>query len=229
MVFSSRLKDTCVLSRLRFAAGQGCVMCVFARSKADGYAVLAGFLFFCALSRSIIELRARKQPHRLIGAPTNTRSARQTRESFAPKACVGMNYLRHRFLLFKLLPTFPVHPACAANRITAKYHQYKEFCTGPIVKQDQECDGRLRVIGRGETTLEFWQSSVPMYHAIGEGSESQRELGGARQERERERKRDWGRWGECFFSAFSPCVLRSMHYLICELCLSLYMAMAVDA
>eukprot|EP00752_Nemacystus_decipiens_P002301 g2177.t1 len=44
---------------------------------------------------------------------------------------------------------------------------YEQYCTGPIVKQDRECDALLRLMGRGESTLEFWQSWVPVYHAIG--------------------------------------------------------------
>eukprot|EP00903_Cladosiphon_okamuranus_P017604 g16215.t1 len=53
------------------------------------------------------------------------------------------------------------------QKLQKNREMYTELCTGPIVKQDQECDGRLRVMGRGETTLEFWQSWVPVYHAIG--------------------------------------------------------------
>lgn len=63
--------------------------------------------------------------------------------------------------------------------------QHTEFCTGPIVQADHVCNGILRKIGREERTLEFLQSWVPVYHAIGKRRE-------AETERERER---WGGTG----------------------------------
>lgn len=56
-----------------------------------------------------------------------------------------------------------------------KKKQYTKDCTGVIVTQEHDCDAYLSAMDQGERTLDFSQSMVPAYHAIGE-SASQRSL-----------------------------------------------------
>ncbi|CAM9136973.1 unnamed protein product [Ectocarpus sp. 8 AP-2014] len=44
---------------------------------------------------------------------------------------------------------------------------YTKDCTGVIVTQEHDCDAYLSAMDQGERTLDFSQSMVPAYHAIG--------------------------------------------------------------
>lgn len=46
--------------------------------------------------------------------------------------------------------------------------QYKRACTGVVVAQKQQCDEIEIKIAKAEETLDFWESAVPVYHAIGQ-------------------------------------------------------------
>ncbi|CAN0075565.1 unnamed protein product, partial [Scytosiphon promiscuus] len=45
--------------------------------------------------------------------------------------------------------------------------KYEEMCKGLVRKQERECDAGLKMIAEQETTLDFLQSMIPVYHVIG--------------------------------------------------------------